>query len=194
MTSMTRREVLQRVGILLGGSMSAGVVTAVLEGCRGPGAGSFTARTLTPTQAELVAEIAERILPATDTPGAKDAGVAEFIDLLLTDWLDDADRDRFLAGLGELDNEARRRFGASFLELDAERQLALLEPLDLAAAERRVAAAEAHEEIDEMPFFGLMKEMTLVGYYTSEVGMRKELHYQGFLGYFEGCVPVTEKA
>lgn len=188
---MTRRQVLQRIGVVLGGAVSAGVVVAVLsnERWRGGRAG-WKPRTLTGELDELVATIAELIIPETDTPGARAARVDEFIDLLLSEWLDDADRDRFLAGLAELDATARSRFGAPFVELAAQRQVALLRPLDEAAAELRRAAAEAGEEVEEMPFFGLMKEMTLVGYYTSEVGLTEELGYEAYTGSFEGCVPL----
>jgi hypothetical protein len=191
LASMTRRRLLEQMGIALGGALSGGVVSAVLGGCkpRSP-AGSWTPRTLTSDQDALVVEIAERILPATETPGATDARVNEFVDTLLTDWLGDAERDRFLDGLTALDAEAVRRFDRPFVDLSQERQIALLEPLDVEAAELRRAAAGAREEVDEMPFFGLMKEMTLVGYYTSEIGMVEELQHTGFTGTFDGCVPL----
>ena len=140
-----------------------------------------------------MATIAERILPATDTPGAREAGVHEFIDLLLTDWRSDEERDRFLAGLAQLDADSRQSFGEAFLSLTAEQQLTLLDPLDVEAARvRQAAAAAGLEEIDDPSFFVMMKEMTLAGYYTSEIGMTQELQHLRVAGSYAGCRPLGE--
>ncbi len=149
-------------------------------------------RTLTAEQDRQVTALAELIVPATDTPGAAEAGVNQFIDLLLTDWLDAEERDSFLAGLAELDAASRERFGRSFPELSSSEQFELAAPLDAAAAELRRRAAETGEEIDELPFFGRMKEWTLVGYYTSEIGMTRELQFLRVAGSYHGCLPLAE--
>lgn len=180
--------------MLLGGVLSSSVASAIL-GCspRRGGRGAWRPRTLTAEQGELVATIAERILPATDTPGAREAGVHEFIDLLLTDWRSDEERDRFLAGLAQLDADSRQSFGEAFLSLTAEQQLTLLDPLDVEAARvRQAAAATGLEEIDDPSFFVMMKEMTLAGYYTSEIGMTQELQHLRVAGSYAGCRPLGE--
>jgi hypothetical protein len=133
--------------------------------------------------------IAEAVLPATDTPGAREAKVHEFIDLLLTDWLSDEERNRFLIGLAELDAACREQTGAPFPELSPELQLDFLRPYDEAA----VAARHARQDDDDpLPFFGTMKEMTLVGYYTSEIGMTRELQHRLVFQSFDGCVHVDQ--
>ncbi len=191
---MTRREILRGVATLVGGALSSSLVAAVLGCDRRPSpAADWAPRTLSPERHRLVAAIAELILPATDTPGAAAAGVDRFIDLLLSDWLDDNERDRFLAGLDELEREARERFGRAFLELTTQEQIALLEPLDAAAAEvRRAAVAAGLTEVEEPSFFGMMKEMTLAGYYTSEIGMTQELQHLRVAGSYHGCMPLAE--
>jgi len=170
------------------------VVSAVL-GCgrrRDEGA-AWRPRTLSVEQDDLVTTIAESILPATDTPGAKAAQVNRFIDLLLSDWLGPEDRDRFLAGLGEFERDCRTRLGRSFLELTPEEQIAVLAPLDEEAAEIRLAAMAAGlTEIEEPPFFLTMKEWTLAGYYTSEIGMTQELQHLRAAGSYDGCMPLSE--
>ena len=191
---MTRRQVLQGVVVLLGGVLSSSVASAIL-GCspRRAARGGWRPRTLTPEQNELVATIAELILPATDTPGAREAGVNEFVDLLLSDWLDAEGRDGFLAGLVEFEEECQARLGRPFLDLSTEEQMALLEPLAAEAAEaRRAAAAAGLTEVDEPSFFGAMKEMTLAGYYTSEIGMTQELQHLRAAGKYTGCMPLSE--
>ncbi len=190
---MTRRQVLQGLAVLLGGTVSSPVVAAALSERRPVKTiGAWQPRTLTEEQDRLVTAIAELILPATETPGATAARVNEFVDLLLSDWLDAEERDRFLAGLADLEDRCRSRFERPFLELSAAEQLELLAPLDAEAAALRQAAARAGREVDELPFFGMMKEMTLVGYYTSEIGMRQELKYLENPGSYSGCVPLDE--
>jgi len=179
----------------MGGAISHPVVAAALDDDRlVSSAESWLPKTLTFDQDRLVTAIAELIVPATDTPGATDAQVNRFVDQLLTDWFDDDDRNRFLAGLADLESSSRVQFERSFLELSAAEQIALLEPLDIAAVEARIEAARdvGSFEAENLPFFAMMKERTLVGYYTSEIGMREELGYYGFTGTYSGCVPLPE--
>jgi gluconate 2-dehydrogenase gamma chain len=68
----------------------------------------------------------------------------------------------------------------------------MLAPLDEEAAEVRQSAARAGTEVEEPSFFGMMKEMTLVGYYTSEIGMTQELQHLRAAGSFAGCMPLSE--
>jgi len=184
---LTRREVLQKLALALGGTLSLPVIGAGLSCRRPPPEALWSPRTLTPAQSDLVALIAETILPATDTPGAREAGVHEFIDLLLTDWMSAEERDRFLDGLTAFDTACHEETGSPFATLTPERRLAVLRPLDEAAVEARNAR---ESDDDPLPFFGSMKEMTLVGYYTSEVGMTRELQHRLVFQSFEGCVTV----
>ncbi len=191
---MTRRDVLQGVAVLLGGVLSSSVAGAIL-GCspRRVGSAGWRPRTLTPEQNELVATIAELILPATDTPGAREAGVNEFVDLLLTDWLDAQGRDGFLTGLAGFESACQAGTGRPFLELSHDEQMTVLVPLDEEAAELRQAARAAGlTEVDDPPFFLTMKEWTLAGYYTSEIGMTQELQHLRISGSYAGCRPLAE--
>jgi len=191
---MTRRQLLRQIAVLLGGTISHPVFAAALDDARPiSSAEDWLPRTLTFNQDRLVTAIAELILPATDTPGATDAQVNRFIDQLLADWFDDDGRERFLTGLADLEKGSRGQFGRTFLELSVSEQISLLEPLDVAAVEARIEAAKdvGSFEAENLPFFAMMKEMTLVGYYTSKVGMLEELGYEGFSGSFDACVPVA---
>jgi hypothetical protein len=191
---MTRRQVLQGITVLLGGIVSSSLAGAIL-GCdrRRVGGSDWRPRSLTGEQDELISTIAELILPATDTPGAREAGVNQFIDLLLTDWLDPEESAEFLAGLAELERDCQGRFDRSFLQLTPEEQLAVLVPLDEEAAELRQAArAAGRREVEDPSFFLTMKEWTLAGYYTSEIGMTQELQHLRISGSYQGCMPLTE--
>ncbi len=140
---------------------------------------------LEPHQNETVATIAELIIPQTDTPGARAARVNEFIDLALAEWYDDADRDRFLAGLADVDGRARALCGKDFVACRQLEQVQILTALDaeVAAEAARVGTPTKH-------FFHMCRRLTLVGYYTSEVGANQELHYQIIPGRYDGCSPL----
>ena len=148
--------------------------------------------------------MAELIIPATETPGAKGARVNEFIDLVLTDWCSREQCVRFLAGLTDADTRSRRLFGKDFVACSPQQQTELLTMLDEELTKLReaegvlrehpTAAAEDRETEVSKNFFHTMKQLTLIGYYTSEVGWTQELnrpdiHY----GPYEGCSPLKSE-
>lgn len=180
-----RREALRRAALLLGGTISAPAVLGVLAGCDAstPVGGGWTPRVLTASQAELVAAIAERIIPETDTPGARGVQVNRFIDTMLAKYYATPERDHFLDGLADVDERARHGCGNSFLRCSSEDQHALLERID-----REAFASTAVPP----PFFRTMKELTILGYYTSRVGATEELRHVQVPGRFEGCVPLEK--
>src|SRR5438034_9029004 len=87
-------------------------------------------RTLNPHQNETVATIAELIIPKTDTPGAREAGVPAFIDVMFADWADDEQRQMFTAGLANVDERSRTAFGKNFVACTPPPQTEILEDLD----------------------------------------------------------------
>jgi gluconate 2-dehydrogenase gamma chain len=145
-------------------------------------------RTFTPHQNETVATIAELIIPKTDTPGARDAGVPAFIDVMLADWGDDDQRQMFTTGLANVDERSRTAFGKDFIACTPEQQSEILQDLDYELAQLRDAKRDPSKN-----FFGAMKWLTLTGYYTSEVGASSELHYRVVPGRFEPCYPLEQR-
>jgi hypothetical protein len=142
-------------------------------------------RTLDPHQDATVTAVADLIIPATDTPGAKAARVNEFIDLLLTEWMEEKDRTAFLEGLGDLDSRARGAGGKTFVEGTPEEQTRLLALLEDEAM-RMSAQPGQHPE----PFFRSIKRLTMYGYYTSEIGAAQELHFAVIPGRYLPCAPL----
>jgi gluconate 2-dehydrogenase gamma chain len=138
-------------------------------------------RVLTPAQAALVTAVAERIIPRTDTPGATDADVTGFVDLLLADWYKEEDRDRFLRGLAAMDAEAGAR---PFAESSREIQDTLLTRWDAAESGPETATAN----------FKRLKGLTIYGYFTSEIAVREVTKPVIFHPAFEGCVPFPAEA
>src|SRR5687768_866456 len=145
-TEITRREALRRAAVILGGALSASTVAGVLAGCEAPreaaGGADWVPRALSRDQAELVATIAEHIIPATDTPGARAAGVHRFVDTMLAGHYPAAERDRFVAGLEGVDVRARQAHQKPFMQLAAAEQVALLTTMDRDAYPAGGAAAQ----------------------------------------------------
>ena len=145
---------------------------------------------LGPHQNDTVATIAELIIPATDTPGARAAKVNEFIDLVLAEWFDAADRTSFLEGLADLDARSRGLFARDFTASTPEQQTQILTGLDAELAGLREAEKNGDKVEANTPqrFFRMMKRLTLLGYYTSEVGATEELHNPIIPGRYEACL------
>lgn len=184
---ITRREAILRVSAMLGGVALVGQ-GAMLAGCdRAPrrevpsaGEGLFT-----DDDVALLDEIAETILPETDTPGARAAGVGPFMALTVTDCYHPAEQRVFRDGLDEIDRQSEDLYGVDFRSAMPDRRLALLEGLDaeqLAWMQSKASDAPAH-------YFRMMKELALVGYFTSEIGYSQALRYAETPGRYDPCVP-----
>jgi hypothetical protein len=185
---ISRREALRRVGALLGGVVSAPTVAGVLSGCERMTGVDWSPQTLTAEQNQMVDTISEIIIPATDTPGASAANVNRFIDALVSKSYGSEDRDRFLSGLDDVNARCEDEYGAPFVECSSEQQLGLVGELD-----DETFGADAPEPDAETPsFFRMLKELVIVGYYTSEVGATQELKTNAVPGYYDGDVPYEE--
>ncbi|MFB6099410.1 MAG: gluconate 2-dehydrogenase subunit 3 family protein [Salinibacter sp.] len=180
-----RRQALRRVGALLGGIVSAPTVAGVLSGCERVTGPDWSPQTLTAAQNEMVDTIAEIIIPTTDTPGASAANVNRFIDAMVGDSYLPKDRKRFLNGLEDVNARCKENYGAPFVECTDEQQRALVAELDDETFGRDASAADR----ETPPFFRMMKELVIIGYYTSEIGATQELKTNIVPGYYDGDVP-----
>lgn len=205
---MNRRDALQKVAILMGGAVSAPTLMAVLDGCK-PAETSpeMMAFALGAEDQSLLAELAEVIIPKTDTAGAKEAGVGPFIELMLKDCYSDGQQQHFLAGLAAVKEESGK-MGSDFVSLSPENKTAVLKTMSLLAkeeseankkakeakvvdAETGVVKANEKEEETHTPFFNLLKELTLFGYFTSEAGATENLNYVPIPGRYDSCIDIT---
>jgi hypothetical protein len=153
-------------------------------------------RALDAHQNATVTTISELIIPQTDTPGAKAARVNEFIDAILSDWFDDAERVSFLAGLADIDAHSQKLFAKDFVSASAEEQTQLLTELDEEVVRVRDSGRRHKGDPTKEEFFASMKHLTLVGYYTSQIGFEQELHQQIISPTHSSCtalVPETTK-
>lgn len=212
---MNRREALTRIAFLTGGALSFSTVAGVMSGCQAPDADGWTPETLSADAAERLRLLADTIIPSTDTPGAGDVGVERFIDQMLTYWMVPDERAHFVEGLEEANAMARSSFGHGIRGLTSEERNTLMQQLVDAAdgasretvtVEMSAAWATYSEPVDVVdgtrqppqlevtlePFFYKLKELTMVGYYTSEPGATEELQYIHVPGRYDGCEPLEE--
>jgi hypothetical protein len=138
----------------------------------------------------------EQIIPATETPGAKDARVNEFIDVILTEWATPEERAHFIEGLDNIDKQSQKLFGKNFVDASVDQQLAQLRAIDDAALAGRVARAHHGNHVEEPDqqlkgdFWEVFKRIAVHGYYTSEIGFSQELKLQIIPGAQHGCQPL----
>lgn len=191
MTNLNRRELLQRVAYLMGGALSSSAIAGVLSGCAAHANEQWKPLLFTQPQADLVSAIAEIIIPRTDTPGAKEVGVPAFIDLILKDAYRKAERERFFAGLKDFEALSLRQHRQSFLSLTPEQQQGLVQRVhdDAVDIERKRAARTGPPQ---RPFILMMKELTLLGFFTSQVGATQVLQHESIPGRYQACVPLKE--
>ncbi|MGB8062920.1 MAG: gluconate 2-dehydrogenase subunit 3 family protein [Candidatus Sulfotelmatobacter sp.] len=188
---MKRREVLRLLATGAAFQLAPRQLMAVLGEGRALLASQSSARTLNAHQDATVKAMAEMILPRTETPGAADVGATAFIDLVLTEWYDEADRKRFLAGIDDVDARSNSIFGKDFLDCPTIQQSQIM--VDLGEKMARDLAGLDDQSVPEgdfpvdPDFYAMMRRLTLTAYYTSEAGATRELHFEIIPGQFQGC-------
>ncbi|GIL23369.1 MAG: hypothetical protein BroJett042_18820 [Bacteroidota bacterium] len=182
-----RREALRKTALLMGAAVSASALAGIMQGCKATPELTYTPSFFTEEQARIMSELAQTIIPKTNTPGAKEAGVPGFIDQILKECYKKEDQDKFIAGLTEFEAAAKAAHGDSFIYLDAEKQLAFVKAQNEAA----VNAVKA-DPSQPRPFILSAKELTLLGFFTSEPGATQVLQYEAVPGSYKGCIPLTE--
>jgi hypothetical protein len=149
-------------------------------------------RTLDAHQEAMLRTMTELIIPRTETPGATDVGTTAFIDLILTEWSDDAERSSFLDGLAGVDSRTQNLFGKAFLDCSSAQQSQVLVALgeemlektnDVAPRRRRRGVGGT----GDADFYSMLRRLTLVAYFTSEAGATQELHFEIIPEKHEGC-------
>lgn len=138
---------------------------------------AYAPKFFSPAELELVATLGELILPQTDTPGARAAKAHEHIDLVLSEEVPDVQQ-TFRDGLARMEQQSRTLHNGGFLTLPPEQQNGLLARMASGAQDDRASQ-----------FFRDLRKRVVFAYYTSEVGLRQELTYQGkqAMGHWEGC-------
>jgi len=181
MSLMTRREALGRLAAITGSAMLG--ADYFLSGC------SRTDKTIvggfTPAQFAAMDEIADTIIPTTDTPGAKAAGVGAVMGKIVQDCYSDDEHAAFVDGLLRIDTLSRTNYNAAFVDCQPAQRLELLSGLD--QEQHAYGHTKPHPKLPH--YFAMMKELTLLGYFTSKIGCTQALRYVETPGRYDGDVP-----
>jgi gluconate 2-dehydrogenase gamma chain len=185
---MNRREALRRVALLTGAAISLPLASAILQGCES-GADTVTdgLKYMTQTQYDVFNEIAGRIMPKTETPGAKEAGVTDFVDTMLAEFYSDEESKAYVAMVDDFEKTCTTENGKSFVALTDEEKDAYLTKVEAAAYK----AVEAGKDSDDIFWFNA-KQSILSAFFMSEVGKTKVQQHLAMPGPFKGCVPLAE--
>jgi hypothetical protein len=156
-----------------------------------------TLRTLNSHQDATVTAIADLIIPRTETPGAADIGVNRFIDLILTQWYIEEERNRFLNGLADVDARTQTLFGKKFIECSAIQQSEIMMALGEQMTEEATAVRFGRRYRGSLPnpdtnFYYMVRSLTLTAYYTSEEGATKELGFEVISARYDGCASAQD--
>ena len=197
---MDRRELLKFVALGTALPAMPAEVLAALREVHAGLASNPPRKVFTAHQDATVATMAELIIPATDTPGAKAARVNEFIDHIVADWYSGEERARFLAGLADVDSRAQSQFQKNFVDASLAQQSEILRALGAEMAHATAVLATAPRGYrgstpePEDNFYFMFRQLTLTGYFTSEAGFTLQLKEVIIPGRFDGCVPIDSPA
>ncbi len=180
---MNRRDILKSSALFLGYAVSATALSATFMACSQEAKLDWNPLFLSNNQAASIAEITETILPKTKTPGAKELGVPQFIDKMLKDLLSPEEQKDFLAGLEKLEEECEKAYSKSFVECTPQQRQEFLTKMDTEAAKLPPSVWGIRlAPPSPTPFFRRVKELTLLGYFTSQKIGKEVLGYDPIPG------------
>lgn len=185
---MNRRDAIKQTALLMGCAVSLPAIASIMSGCQPSKEPDWIPEFFSPEQGELLAQLCDRIVPATDTPGAIDVFAHRYIDLMLKSCYPAPAQETFLLGLNQLEGRCNELHQRRFVDCGPEEQDALLTEFAQRAADERAGGSNA----DPLPFFFALKELCIVGYLTSEEVSTKLLAYDPIPQQYQGCVSIEE--
>ena len=193
--AINRREAIKKATYFMGGTLSAPAILGVLNGCAPDPKPGWTPTFFDNEQALTIQELSEAILPATDTLGAKDLGVPRFIEEMVSQVYKEDARQKFLDGLATFMQEVEEKQGKSFQKLDGAQKLAVAKEYNDYITNPETQANNLNRNggwKGDSPFFWKVKELTLLGFFTSEYGATRVLQYELVPAVWEACKPLSE--
>jgi hypothetical protein len=195
---MERRELLKMIAVLTGGAVIGADV--FLAGCTSKTA---DASTFSVDNIALLDEVGETIIPATTTPGAKATKIGEFMKIMVTDCYTTDQQKVFADGLAGLNAACEKANGKSFMDCTADQRKSFLVSLEKEAKEYNKQRDEKEKEAKEKArkdmdpnfvgapshYYTMMKQLTLLGYFTSEIGSKQALRWLPIPGKYDGALP-----
>jgi len=184
----------------MGGAISASTLSIVNQGCNP--VSKKNGELFTADQEGMITELADTIIPATATPGAKAAGVGPFVAMMVKECYPDTIQKTFTAGLDDLEKRSKSKFSKSFVTASAAERATVLQEV-VGELQKKKDEEKAKENAGggkkspqtaskkDPNFFQLAKELTMLGYFTSEIGAKQALNYIPVPGKYDACTDMT---
>ncbi|MDH3649306.1 MAG: gluconate 2-dehydrogenase subunit 3 family protein, partial [Saprospiraceae bacterium] len=178
-SNISRREALKRTSLVFGGTLAASTVAGIMSGCQAPLDPDWTPSFFTTEQSETIAMIAEAIIPKTETPGALDAKVHRYIDELANNVFSEKRQEELLDGLSGFDAHCKELYFRTFAKLRDDQRAEYLMKL------HEESQAKERSRGDSPSFFSSMRQLTIAGFCTSEIGATQVLKHDPIPGSYE---------
>jgi hypothetical protein len=186
---MNRRDAIKGTAMVLGYAITGTTLTSLLQSCKPEPGLSYTPLLLNDKQAKTLAAVIDRILPKTATPGALEVGVDRFIDKLLANVFPPDIQEGFAGGIDAFNQKAKVSYGNEFMKLSPSEQDQVIKTYEETSGPLPGSMwGFSFGEPEEFPFYRMMKELALIGYFTSEKIGKEYLAYNPIPGPYEGCI------
>lgn len=174
--ALSRRGLIQRAILLAGGTLVGGVLTSCATTPEASPPGTY----FSTDQLALLDEVSELMIPETDTPGARSAGVPQYMDRMIAQWGSRETQAQFDTALDEIETRSQSQHQRPFLQLTHQERLLVL------TAHDGVELAKPNSD------YARLKELVMTTYYLSQPGATKELRFEPVPGAYRGDIPVSE--
>ncbi|MDE1190713.1 MAG: gluconate 2-dehydrogenase subunit 3 family protein [Arachidicoccus sp.] len=182
---MQRREALRNFALLAGGGLLSGTTISILNSCN-LSAPKSNGQLFSDEEQMIITELADVIIPATSSPGAKAAGVGEFITMMLNDcYPEDVQKD-FAAGLEGFSASVKKQYSKDFLSLSSQDKIAAVTQLSNKTIADQKAGDKDPNAKKSKHFFPIARDLTILGYFTSEIGATQAMAYVAVPGRYDG--------
>jgi hypothetical protein len=186
---MNRREAIKRSFLVLGGTaVSTSLLSGLLISCESKPDVTFVGEFFDEAGVRSLSRVIDILIPTTDTPGALDAGVLEFMDGFANTYLPEEDKQKLRDGLAAMDTDSEERFGKSFNDASAEQQVELIQAYD----EASFGKTDEENPFAAKDFYPQIKESVCWAYCTSEQGAKEHLQFVFDPGGYSNCIPIEE--
>jgi hypothetical protein len=191
---MTRRELIQKTALSMGYALTAPSLSVIMSACEQKHQLAYKPVFFNAKQATVIGDLAEMIIPKTDTPGAIEAGVPMFIDTFIKEVYSKEEQERFIKELDEFDLGTIDQYFRSFMECTPDLQLLYVQRVHDSALKGAAGVSEGwwYSGKADRPFILKVKELTILGFFSSEVGATQVLQYNPSPGRYRGCVPLED--
>jgi hypothetical protein len=180
---MDRRTIIKQISIMTGVAFVGGEVF-LNSGCK-PEGGNQSGELFSPAQITLLNEIGETILPATDTPGAKSVQIGNFMQKMVRDCYNSVEQSIFVNGLKEIASTFEKKYGKSFLNAKPDEREGFLNDINAQANNNK----KTKMKNESQHYFIMMKQLTILGYFSSETGSTQALNYIAVPTKYDGSYP-----